>query len=243
MTLAPESMVTVADAVFEVSATLVAVTLTELGLSAFTGAVYSPRVDTVPTEVLPPLTPFTVHVTFVLLLPVTVAVNCCVCPRRTVAVVGLIVTATVCLPLPQPLCQIIVPTIAALNHRRRIAPPPTKLNFPLHMALSPPSPPRRTGDPLKCPAHRKSKGAASFAKLDGLLSAQQIVESWNDVLIVDIRRKRILKRIRKIKRPVRSDHRMRVEIGIESPIDAKGRLQNRQLHDKLNPRGCARREI
>ena len=87
MTLAPESMVTVADAVFEVSATLVAVTLTELGLSAFTGAVYSPRVDTVPTEVLPPLTPFTVHVTFVLLLPVTVAVNCCVCPRRTVAVV------------------------------------------------------------------------------------------------------------------------------------------------------------
>jgi hypothetical protein len=147
VTLAPESIVTVADAVFEVSAALVAVTLTELGLSAFTGAVYSPWVDTVPTEVLPPLTPFTVHVTFVLLLPVTVAVNCCVCPSRTVAVVGLIVIATVCLLLPQPLCQIIVPTIAAPNHSRRILLPPAKPNFPLHMALSP-IPPPLMGDRL-----------------------------------------------------------------------------------------------
>jgi hypothetical protein len=125
----------------------VAVTLTELGLSAFTGAVYSPRVDTVPTEVLPPLTPFTVHVTFVLLLPVTVAVNCCVCPRRTVADVGLIVIATVCLLLPQPLGQIIIPTTAALNHSRGIELPPAKLSFPLHMVLSPPSPPPLMGDP------------------------------------------------------------------------------------------------
>jgi hypothetical protein len=130
-------MVTVPDADFDVSAALMAVTLTELGLSAFTGAVYSPSVDTVPTEVLPPLTPFTVHVTFVLLLPVTAAVNCCVCPRRTVADVGLIVIATVCLLLPQPLCQIIVPTIAAANHSRRIVLPPAKLNFSLHMILSP----------------------------------------------------------------------------------------------------------
>jgi hypothetical protein len=95
VTVAPESIVTVAEADFVVSATLVAVTLTELGLRPLAGAVYNPSVDTVPTEVLPPFTPFTVHVTFVLLLPVTVAVNCCACPRRTVADVGLTVTPTV----------------------------------------------------------------------------------------------------------------------------------------------------
>ena len=55
----------------------------------------------------------------------------------TGAVVGLIVIATVCLLPPQPLCQIIVAAIAALNHRRRIPLPPTKPDLPLHMLRLP----------------------------------------------------------------------------------------------------------
>ncbi len=46
-----------------------------------------------PTLLLPPLTPLTCHVTPVLEPPVTEAVNCCVFPATTLAVVGL--TATV----------------------------------------------------------------------------------------------------------------------------------------------------
>jgi hypothetical protein len=42
VTVAPELIVTVADAVLDVSATLVAVTLTELELRALAGAVYRP---------------------------------------------------------------------------------------------------------------------------------------------------------------------------------------------------------
>jgi hypothetical protein len=71
-------MVTVADAVLDVSATLVAVTLTDDEFSALAGAVYRPCVVMVPTVALPPVTLFTDQVTFVLSLPVTVAVNCCV---------------------------------------------------------------------------------------------------------------------------------------------------------------------
>jgi hypothetical protein len=140
VTVAPELIVTVADAVFEVSATLVAITLTELGLSAFTGAVYSPSVDTVPTEVLPPLTPFTVQVTFVLLLPVTVAVNCWVCPNLTVAAVGLIVIATVCLLVPQPPCHI-APSSSALAHKSLILFPLGNFLSSLYIAL-----PHKAGD-------------------------------------------------------------------------------------------------
>ncbi len=36
----------------------------------------------------PPPTPFTDHVTLVFELPVTVAANCCVCPRKIAAVPG-----------------------------------------------------------------------------------------------------------------------------------------------------------
>src|SRR6185312_13616944 len=59
------------------------------------GAVYRPVASTVPKVEFPPATPFTVQFTAVLLLPVTVALNCCVAPAASVAAVGLIVTVIV----------------------------------------------------------------------------------------------------------------------------------------------------
>jgi hypothetical protein len=50
------------------------VTLGVAGIVA--GAVYSPAVEIVPLAAEPPTTPFTSHVTAVLVVPVTVAVNC-----------------------------------------------------------------------------------------------------------------------------------------------------------------------
>jgi len=51
-------------------------------------------VDTVPTVALPPAIPFTLQVTAVFVVFVTVAVNCCVAPVATEALVGLTLTAT-----------------------------------------------------------------------------------------------------------------------------------------------------
>jgi len=48
----------------------------------------------VPTVELPPVMPLTSQVTFWLESPVTVAWNCCVWPRKSVALVGWIVTVT-----------------------------------------------------------------------------------------------------------------------------------------------------
>jgi hypothetical protein len=42
----------------------------------------------VPSVVFPPLTLFTAHVTLVFEFPVTVALNCCCCPRKSEAVPG-----------------------------------------------------------------------------------------------------------------------------------------------------------
>jgi hypothetical protein len=75
--------VTVADADFELSATLVAVTVY---VPALPGAVYRPEIEIVPAVAD--------QVTAVLLLPVTVAVNCCVALVMSAADVGLIDTAT-----------------------------------------------------------------------------------------------------------------------------------------------------
>jgi hypothetical protein len=73
-------MVSVREAIFAVSATLVAWTATVFGEGGTAGAVYIPLEVMVPTDEFPLATPFTDHVTEVLLLPVTVAVNCTVCP-------------------------------------------------------------------------------------------------------------------------------------------------------------------
>ncbi len=77
------------------SAALVAVTVTEGLLGRVAGAVYSPEVEMVPTVALPPAVPLTAQVTPVFVVPVTLAVNCCVEPVLTVADVGATATATV----------------------------------------------------------------------------------------------------------------------------------------------------
>ena len=88
LTDTPASTVTLADAERVASATEVAVTVTpEAGTAA--GAVYSPVLLTVPTAVLPPATPFTLHLT-----PrfcesfCTVAVNCWVIEKPKLVEVG-----------------------------------------------------------------------------------------------------------------------------------------------------------
>lgn len=67
--------VTVAEALFEGSATLVAVTVRVGGEGMFCGAVYSPVFEIVPTMEFPPRTPFTLQFTLELAVPVTVAVK------------------------------------------------------------------------------------------------------------------------------------------------------------------------
>jgi hypothetical protein len=78
----------VAEPDFVVSAWLTAVMVTDGGFGAESGAMYSPLLEIVPTELFPPVTPFTCHVTTVLAVPVTVAVNCCVPFTRTFADAG-----------------------------------------------------------------------------------------------------------------------------------------------------------
>jgi hypothetical protein len=69
------------------------------------GATKSPELEMNPVAWLPPATPPTSQVTFVLELPVTVAVNCKVPNTLTVACGALTVTVTVgnwCVPPPPP---------------------------------------------------------------------------------------------------------------------------------------------
>ncbi len=68
----------------------VAVTVTVDGEGRIDGAVYSPSGVIVPTVALPPIIPFTSQVTD--LPPDAQAVNCCVAPMETVALVGLTLT-------------------------------------------------------------------------------------------------------------------------------------------------------
>src|SRR5580704_7418221 len=84
--------VTVALAILVLSATLVAVTSSLFGDGIFKGAVKSPIVSIVPTSVFALICPATDQVTAVLVVPVTVAVNCCAAPVTSVALVGEMVT-------------------------------------------------------------------------------------------------------------------------------------------------------
>jgi len=89
-----QTTVTVALPDFEVSATLVAVTVTLAGVGGVAGAVYTaepgPFVAMVPKAEFPPEMPFTLQVTLVdgLPVPVTVAVKTCAAPVETFAVRG-----------------------------------------------------------------------------------------------------------------------------------------------------------
>jgi hypothetical protein len=66
------------------------------------GAEYNPLPEIVPVVWLPPATPFTCHVTAEFELPVTVAVNACVANGATLAEVGEIEIAEVCVFPPLP---------------------------------------------------------------------------------------------------------------------------------------------
>jgi hypothetical protein len=76
--------VTVADPDFVESACEVAVTVTVAGFGIAAGAANSPVLETVPLDA----PPITLQVTAVSVVPLTVAVNCCVFATATVAVGG-----------------------------------------------------------------------------------------------------------------------------------------------------------
>jgi hypothetical protein len=82
--------VTVAE---EVTLESTALTVTEPPEGTLDGAVYRPLLVMVPTVELPPATPFTSQVAAVL-VPLTIALNCCVLPAVTLAEVGVTLTAT-----------------------------------------------------------------------------------------------------------------------------------------------------
>jgi hypothetical protein len=84
--------VTVAEADLLVSACEVAVTLTVGGVGTEVGAVYRPVPLMVPHPA--PLQPDRVQVTAMFVVPVTVALNCCLVPVTTLAAVGDIEIAT-----------------------------------------------------------------------------------------------------------------------------------------------------
>jgi hypothetical protein len=70
------TIVAVAEAIFVVSATLVAAIVTVAGEGRVGGAVYNPPEETVPSVELPPAVPFTLQVTPVFVVPLAAAVNC-----------------------------------------------------------------------------------------------------------------------------------------------------------------------
>jgi hypothetical protein len=78
----------------EVSAELMAPTVTVLEAGTVFGAVYAPDELIVPVAALPPATPFTCQVTEVFDDPVTVALKDCAAPARTFAVGGETATVT-----------------------------------------------------------------------------------------------------------------------------------------------------
>src|SRR5438445_8289731 len=89
------TIVTVAAPDFVGSACAAAVTGTVAGLGTDEGAMYSPVEEIVPTVALPPVTPATLQVAAVLLVPVTVALNCWVVLVATSALGGETLTDTV----------------------------------------------------------------------------------------------------------------------------------------------------
>jgi hypothetical protein len=70
------------------SAALMADTVALPPVGTAEGALYKPLVDTVPTVEFPPAMPLTLQVTAVFVVPLTVAVNCCVWETTTDALTG-----------------------------------------------------------------------------------------------------------------------------------------------------------
>src|SRR5262249_17831563 len=94
--LSCKSLVTVTAALSDsvLSAWLVAVTVTVAGDGRSFGAVYAPVVVIVPTAALRPGTPFTLQLTAVLAVLLTVALNLVVFPSTTELLFGVTATAT-----------------------------------------------------------------------------------------------------------------------------------------------------
>jgi hypothetical protein len=87
LTETPGTTVTLAWPNLLVSATLVALIVTE-PTGTVEGAVYKPPLEIVPTVEFPPATPLTLQFTVVLEVPPTAVLNCCVCETPTEALVG-----------------------------------------------------------------------------------------------------------------------------------------------------------
>lgn len=89
------AIVSCAVADFVESAWLVAATVTVVGEGRSAGAVYTPSAVIVPAEALPAGMPFTLQITLVFVVFVTVAANVCELPRRIDPLVGVTVTVIV----------------------------------------------------------------------------------------------------------------------------------------------------
>ena len=94
LTMMSSCSATAADALAAGSATLVAEMLSVVDVGRTAGAVYRPAAEIVPNVELPPADPFTAQLTPVFVVPLTLAWNCCVCPRNSVALAGCTVTVT-----------------------------------------------------------------------------------------------------------------------------------------------------
>ncbi len=94
LTTMPLWSCTLAEPLADSATWLVAVTVTVDGEGKVCGAVYRPEEEIVPLTKFPPVMPLTLQFTALELAPVTVAVNCCVCPSGTEAVAGCTVTVT-----------------------------------------------------------------------------------------------------------------------------------------------------
>ena len=127
------SLVTVSCAVadFVESASLVAVIWTIDGEGKSLGAVYTPAELMVPLDTLPPGTSFTLHLTFMSVVFVTVAANVCEFPSKTEPLLGVTVTLMDCgggggggavtEPAPPPQPVIHIPIARAVRNGKRAA--------------------------------------------------------------------------------------------------------------------------
>jgi len=96
------AIVTAAVALAAGSPRLIAVTCICAGEGNIAGAVYRPAAVIVPAAAVPPLAPLTLQLTAGLELPITVAENCWVAPRITLALLGVTFTETAD---EEPMCE------------------------------------------------------------------------------------------------------------------------------------------
>ncbi len=109
----------------EAFAALTALMVTTLELGTLPGAVYTPEELIRPLAALPPVTPFTCQLTDVFEVPLTVALNVCADPARTLAVPGETETVTpegedVPTEFDEPLVAPVHPASAAAEETSRM---------------------------------------------------------------------------------------------------------------------------